>query len=225
MADIETVRQKLAERILDSGHSFREISLKIGRKDSYIQQYIRYGFPKRLSEIDRRRVCHVLNMDEKELIDDELITKGIERPSKISLVDSLDNPTDYVTIDIYAPRPNVKLRNSIVGQVALNFKEFPDWCGSHPHKLRLLRINSDYMKPTLDIGSLVLYDTESGQFQGDGIYVITINNLTQVKRIQQTSKETFVLKNDNPNYQDVACNRDDFIIHGRAISNITSRKL
>lgn len=225
MADLETVRQRLAEQIINSGHTFRQISLKIGRKDSYIQQYIRYGFPKRLSEIDRRRVCHILHLDEKELIDDELITSGIERPTKISLVDTLDNPTDFVTIDIYAPRPNVELRNSIIGRMALNFKELADWCGANPQKLRILRIEGDSMEPTLAAGNLVLYDAGSGQFRGDGIYVITINRLMQARRVQQTDKDTFALISDNPNYKEVTCSREDFLIHGRAIGNISSRRL
>ena len=47
MADLNGIRKKLEKKILAGGHTFREVSLKIGRKDSYIQQYIKYGFPKR----------------------------------------------------------------------------------------------------------------------------------------------------------------------------------
>ncbi len=225
MADLETVRQKLAEQITESGLTFRQISLKIGRKDSYIQQYIRYGFPKRLSEIDRRRVCRILHMNEKELIDDELITSGIARPTKLSMIDSLDNPTDYVMIDIYAPSLNTKLHDSVVGRIALNRKDFPDWCGPRPQKLRILRIEGDYMEPALPAGSMVLYDADTGEFRGDGIYIITVNNLAQAKRIQQTGKNTFILINDNPNYKEMTCKKEDFIIHGRAVSSIVSRRL
>ena len=71
MADLQTIRKRLEKYILDSNHTFREVSLKIGRKDSYIQQYVKYGFPKRLNEVDRKKVCQLLNISEKELIDDE----------------------------------------------------------------------------------------------------------------------------------------------------------
>ena len=42
MANLETIRKRLAKLITEKGHTYREVSLKIGRKDSYIQQYIKY---------------------------------------------------------------------------------------------------------------------------------------------------------------------------------------
>ena len=72
MSDFETIRIKLADIIHKKGYNFRELSLKIGRKDSYIQQYIKYGLPRRLNEIDRKKICHILNINEEDLIDDEL---------------------------------------------------------------------------------------------------------------------------------------------------------
>lgn len=53
MADIEEIRRKIDRLISEKGFNYRDVSLKIGRKDSYIQQYVKYGYPRRLKEIDR----------------------------------------------------------------------------------------------------------------------------------------------------------------------------
>lgn len=83
MSNFEEVREKLKEAIENNGFSCRDVSLRIGRKDSYIQQYIKYGFPKRLSEIDRKKVAELLKIDEELLIDDELMESKEEGLKKV----------------------------------------------------------------------------------------------------------------------------------------------
>lgn len=225
MANLETVRKKLAQHIIDNGHTFREISLKMGRKDSYIQQYIRYGFPKRLSEIDRHKVCRLLGLDEEELIDDELIHHNLSSSMASPLTQNEKALKDYIMLDIYAPRPNIAYSESIIGRLALNFKEFSSWCGATARNLKIIRIEGDYMEPALPSGSLILYDSSITQYTGDGIYIIAINELTQVKRIQQLAGSKYLLLSDRAEYKDITCERKDFEILGRAITCITSRSL
>jgi hypothetical protein len=83
MPNFEEVRENLKEAIENNGFSCRDVSLRIGRKDSYIQQYIKYGFPKRLSEIDRKKVAELLKIDEELLIDDELMESKEEGLKKV----------------------------------------------------------------------------------------------------------------------------------------------
>ena len=98
MADLTTIRKILEKHILESGHTFREISLKIGRKDSYIQQYVKYGFPKRLNEVDRKRICQVLDIDERQLMDDELLRHGIPETPVMNLANLDGTQADYISI-------------------------------------------------------------------------------------------------------------------------------
>lgn len=224
MADTETVRKRLEKQILKTNHSFREISLKIGRTDAYIQQYIKYGFPKRLSEVDRKRVCEILDMNEKDLIDDELSDKVVS-PLVSNPKSNNTQSQDYIMVDIYSPRPNVDFYDSIIGRVTLNSKEFSGWCGATPKSLRIIRVNGDYMEPALPSGSLILYDSNTNTYRGDGIYVVTTNNITQVKRVQQTHPDTYILINDNKNYQNISCQNPDLEILGRAICCLSSRAL
>ena len=100
MPDLITIRKRLEKQILSTGHTFREVSLNIGRKDSYIQQYVKYGFPKRLSEIDRKRVCQYLDMEEKELMDDELMQNSSTESSVLNLQEITEKQNDFICIDI-----------------------------------------------------------------------------------------------------------------------------
>lgn len=225
MADTEIIRKRLEKYILQNNHTFREVSLHIGRKDAYIQQYVKYGFPKRLNEIDRKRVCQFLNIDEKELIDDELINQGVRAPIITNHQNCIGESKDYIMADIYAPRPNVDFFQSVIGRMELNSKEFASWCGASPENLRIIRVDGDYMEPALPSGSLVLYDTSSTGYKSEGIYIVTHNNLTQVKRVQKTFHDAYVLINDNPMYQNIACLDFEVEILGRAICCLTPHLL
>ena len=141
MADLQTIRKRLEKYILDSNHTFREVSLKIGRKDSYIQQYVKYGFPKRLNEVDRKKVCQLLNISEKELIDDELLQSGAALPPLFENDDLTGSAADFVAIDICAARPGTELRDNVVGRMVLNFAEFGSWCAGNPFSLRFIRLD------------------------------------------------------------------------------------
>jgi len=225
MADLNGIRKKLEKKILSGGHTFREISLKIGRKDSYIQQYIKYGFPKRLNEVDRKKVCQLLAMDESELIDDELSKSGVKEVNLIKLAEKIANPTDFLRIDIYDMKSSEKYEDTIIGQLAINYKEFFGWCNGNPENLKIMRLSGDNMEPTILSGSLIMYDTSILEYSGDGIYLIRYDDRLTLKRIQRTSNEQYILKSENPRYQDIRCSAEELSILGRAINVLTSRSL
>ncbi len=214
MADLQEIRKRLERFIEQSGLSYREISLKIGRKDSYIHQYIKYGFPKRLNELDRKKICRMLNVDEKELIDDELIKTVRNLPAAFEGDDLRDISDDYVNIDILAPRPDS--HNRLIGRMSLNFMEFGSWLAGNPFNLRLFRVDGDYMNPTLPGGSLVVFDTACTDYAGDGLYVLDLEGAIVIRRLQRTGPDTYVAITDNPRYHDCNMKRGDMHIMGRA---------
>ena len=225
MADLQTIRKRLEKYILDSNHTFREVSLKIGRKDSYIQQYVKYGFPKRLNEVDRKKVCQLLNISEKELIDDELLQSGAALPPLFENDDLTGSAADFVAIDICAARPGTELRDNVVGRMVLNFAEFGSWCAGNPFSLRFIRLDGDYMEPTLPNGSLVMFDSGVCDYSGDGIYVIETGGDVQIKRLQKTAADTYALKVDSPRYQDLYHKKNNVKILGRAVFCLSGRPL
>lgn len=225
MSDLIAIRKKLEKKILSGGHTFREISLKIGRKDSYIQQYIKYGFPKRLNEVDRKKVCQILGIDESELVDDELLRSGVKEINLINLSEKNVNPADFLKIDIYDMKSSNKPEEMIIGQLAINYKEFFGWCNGNPENLKIVRLSGDNMEPTILSGSLIMYDTSILEYSGDGIYIIRYDDRITLKRVQRTSNEQYILKSENPRYQDIRCSLDEISILGRVINVLTSRSL
>lgn len=221
MADLKAIRTRIEQQINAKGFTLREISLKIGHKDSYIQQYIKYGFPKRLSEVDRKRLCHILEMEEKDLIDDELRQSAIHQQFIANLPENTPNLEDYIMVDIYAPRPNTDLSDSVIGRMALNFREFPHWGCTNPSNLKIIRIDNDYMTPTFPSGSLILYDSTISEFTGDGIYITTDDKLAQIKRIQKINSNNYILMNDNPMYQNITTSNLSTSLLGKAVCCIT----
>lgn len=200
MADLNIIRKRLEKYILDSGHTFREISLKIGRKDSYIQQYIKYGFPKRLNEMDRKKVCALLAIDESEMIDDELRQYGV----KTRILGKNDvKAEEFTVVDICHFSRDIPVGTEIIGRMALNHQQFGDWLGGSKTSLKLVRVDGDSMEPTISFGSLVFCDTSVNKFIGDGIYAVIVAGAILLKRVQKTAGNRYLLKVDNPHYQDM----------------------
>ena len=225
MADLITIRKRLEKQILSTGHTFREVSLNIGRKDSYIQQYVKYGFPKRLSEIDRKHVCQYLNMEETELMDDELMRNGVSQNQLLKLKELKNDAKDYICIDIYDPRPGDSVTDHLIGRMAINFKEFYGWCNGNPYNLKMMRFNSDSMEPRIPSGSLIMFDSSIMEYTGDGLYVVRFDDRITLKRLQKTGNESYMLKTENPRYQDVRCAQEEIEIIGRAINCLSSSPL
>ena len=167
MANLDEIRKIVDNYIGKRGYTYRDISLKIGRKDSYIQQYIKYGFPKRLNEVDRKKIANVLNVDENELIDEELV---INVNQHMDALNSGNN--EFSSIDIIATKFDEKQDTNLVGRLILNVKEMGSIVGSSSSNLKILKQNSDSMKPLIKNQSLVVYDANILFFVGDGIYVI-----------------------------------------------------
>lgn len=225
MADLLAIRKRLEKAIISGGHTFREVSLKIGRKDSYIQQYVKYGFPKRLNEVDRHRVCQLLNIAEEDLMDDDLKCNGASGAILFDMEGVTGDTKDFSVIDILTPRNEAPLELMTIGRMAINQKEFYGWFNGNPLNLRILRQTGDSMEPTISAGSLVIYDTEQKEYTGEGIYLINYDNHLAFKRLQKYSGEAFVIKSENPRYQDIRSAVDEFEILGRAVNALSARSL
>ena len=210
MSDTQSIRKRLADIIQKTGHTYRELSLKIGRKEAYIQQYIKYGLPKRLNEIDRKKLCRLLEIDEHQLMDDEIF----------SAPQDVNAHTDKITVDIYSLQPN-KAWNSI-GKLTIPLRELNLNDNSKPC---IIKMFGDYMEPTLTNGDFVFFDLSYTDFCGDGIYVLELNGTTYIKRIQQPEDEQLRLIADNPLYASINVASDKVKILGRATHRLSSKVL
>src|SRR5436190_17534497 len=60
-------REKLSELARERGNSLAALSRMLGRNSTYLQQYITKGSPRKLEEIDRRRLAQFFGIAESEL--------------------------------------------------------------------------------------------------------------------------------------------------------------
>src|SRR5512139_1064430 len=60
-------REKLADLAQRRGSSLAALSRMLGRNPSYLQQYITKGSPRKLEEVDRRRLAQFFGVGEADL--------------------------------------------------------------------------------------------------------------------------------------------------------------
>jgi phage repressor protein C with HTH and peptisase S24 domain len=82
--------------------------------------------------------------------------------------------------------------DNITGYIRL-----PQRLRSYGSSLAALPVRGDSMYPTIDDGDLVVCDT--GKWQGEGIYVIRLDNEALVKRLSKRPSRVMVIS-DNPQY-------------------------
>ena len=68
--DVDTsdpVRALVDKQLTAKGLSMKEVSLAIGRNETYVQQFLTKGSPKRLHENDRPKLAELLDVSEDQL--------------------------------------------------------------------------------------------------------------------------------------------------------------
>jgi hypothetical protein len=189
MADIDEIRQKVDRLIAERGLNYREVSLKIGRKDSYIQQYVRYGYPRRLKEIDRLKLAKILDVNEEELADDDLVAShsGLACSSPY-LRAKVSDGAQTVQIDILDPRLSCREKaaflNNVIGRVFVDRTLLDDMKLPIDGRIKMMRLLSDSMTPQLNPNDLIWIDTSYETPTSDGLYLMPVGTDASVRRIQ-----------------------------------------
>ena len=97
------VRKYLDEAIKDKGFNYRELSLQIGRTDSYLHRFVKYGQPRFLAKEDRERLAVILDVDLEKLTDKKDPVLPAHLSGVVAIADkmkSLFTSKDEVAIDI-----------------------------------------------------------------------------------------------------------------------------
>lgn len=195
MADIEEIRKKIDRLIEERGLNYRDVSLKIGRKDSYIQQYVRYGYPRRLKEIDRLRLANLLNIDDSEIMDDEVIAtkttgKAVSRPNVLSdFIEANSSPeSSLIKLDVLNSSADCNNREefiqNVTGKYFISKNIFEDITSVNPDWIKILKVSNDSMKPMINPGDSVWIDTSYNCPQADGLYVLINGKEPVIRQIQ-----------------------------------------
>ncbi|MFQ5348421.1 MAG: helix-turn-helix transcriptional regulator [Rhodothalassiaceae bacterium] len=180
------------------GASYASVSALIGRNHAYIQQYIRRGRPRRLNEVDRRRIACHFSVPESELGAPPPDPRAgpAERPGAVPdlvLVPCLG--TARATSGGMQEAACEATRPFDAGQLA-------GLTENGAQALVVCRVHGDSMEPTLSDGDEVLVDTSETTARRDAIFAIRHAGVLQIKRLSVnpvTGRVT--LRSDNPLYE------------------------
>jgi phage repressor protein C with HTH and peptisase S24 domain len=199
-------RKKLFELAHERGNSLAALSRMLGRNASYLQQYITKGSPRKLEEIDRRRLAQFFGIAEAEL-------GGPEE-------NSFTVSSDWVEI------PRLPLEASAgpgaVGAAEIPFDAFRfsrRWLreqGLDPAMLSSIRVMGDSMDPLLRDGDEILVDRTPRAFR-EGVHVVRLGEALHVKLLQAVPPGRLRLISKNDAYEPVEVLTTDVDIVGRVV--------
>ncbi|SDK30562.1 S24 family peptidase [Billgrantia gudaonensis] len=91
--------------------------------------------------------------------------------------------------------------------------------GLTPEHLSAIRVDGDSMEPVLEAGDTVLIDHTRTHIEGEGIYIIRLDDHLYAKRLQRSFDGVAVIS-ENPSYERITVPRDrlqELEIIGRAV--------
>ena len=184
-------RETLDRLIREHGADYASLSRLLGRNAAYVQQYIKRGSPRRLSEEDRRVLARYFGVDETQL-------GGPPGGSGSGLI-------SVPRLDIEASAgpgalDSAERRLGRIGFDSAWLRRLGFSSAAHD-RLSVIRVNGDSMAPTLYDGDEILVDREDGAGRlRDGIYAMRIEGTLVVKRLAVGPGGKLSVRSDNESY-------------------------
>lgn len=204
-------RARLLELATVQGVSLARLSELIGRNQTYLQQFIRKGSPRRLEERDRRTLARFFGIDESELGAPEDISSA--SPGKAPRGDWVDVPR--LALGASAGPGAVAIEERQVGAFRFAMRWLREQ-GLDPAMLSAIRVEGDSMETTLRDGDEILVDRTPRPLR-DGIHVVRTGDALLVKRLDLAVPGKFALVSDNPAYRTIELAPDDVEVIGRVV--------
>jgi phage repressor protein C with HTH and peptisase S24 domain len=185
----------LLERLIqERGEDYAGLSRLIGRNPAYVQQYIKRGTPKRLSEEDRQALARYFRIDEALLGAPERARDS----SSMVAVPRLD-------VGASAGAGAEAGEERALGEIAFDqawFRRMRIGGGASAARLSMIRVQGDSMTPTLSDGDEIMVDRgDAAERLRDGIYVLRIDDALVVKRVARNPGGRGIsVLSDNPHF-------------------------
>jgi phage repressor protein C with HTH and peptisase S24 domain len=199
--DSNAIRARLGALIASRGEDYASLSRLLGRNASYIQQFIKRGVPRRLSESDRRILASHFGIAEHLLGGPADESRAIlARPGLARAVN------DYVLIPQYQIRASAgpgALPDSETATARIAFQAgfVRNLAHSPPEALAIISVEGDSMLPTLAHGDQIIIDTNDSAAARDGIYVLRVDDALLVKRLSlNPATRRITIQSDNEAY-------------------------
>lgn len=201
-------RAALERLIEDRREDFAGLSRLLGRNAAYIQQFIKRGTPRRLSDGDVEKLARYFGVSEAEI-------GG-------RIIDAGGGLVRIPRLDVGASAGHGALNE---GERAISHLAFEEnWLRqlsrSKSDLLSFIRVEGDSMSPTLSSGDDILVDRGDALDRlRDGIYVLRRDDTLMVKRIALSPSARLVtVKSDNPTYPEWRdCDLAELEVIGRVI--------
>jgi hypothetical protein len=200
--DSVSIRRRLDELISARGEDYASLSRLLGRNPTYIQQFVKRGVPRRLSETDRRVLAQHFGIAERLLgaLDETGSRAVIARPGLAQRAE------DYVLIPQLAIEASAGSGIEPGDETPLAVLAFQaNWVRSiasgRPEALTVIGVEGDSMLPTLADGDQILVDTDDRERLRDGIYVLRTDEALLVKRLSvNPATRRLTIRSDNEAY-------------------------
>lgn len=190
MVDARAALERLIE---ERGEDYSSLSRLLGRNAAYVQQFIKRGVPRRLSEEDRRTLARYFSVPDSELGG----PSAEERVSEIGLIS-----VPRLDIGAAAGAGALPGEERVGAHFAFDAKWLRQLGASDPQRLSIIKVQGDSMSPTLADGDEILVDTsEAARKLRDGIYVLRLEDALMVKRLAlNPAARRLSIKSDNDAY-------------------------
>ena len=203
-------RAALERLIAERREDYAGLSRLLGRNPAYIQQFIKRGSPRSLSEDDLQTLARYFGINPVDLGSRVLHTADEEVLVRVPRLDVGASAGPGALNDGDAP----------AGHIAFDPRWLRSLGSGEPGRLRFIRVQGDSMAPTLADGDDILVDeADSAQRVRDGIYVLRVEDGLVVKRLAPNPVTGSVtIKSDNPAYPEwPGCNPASLTVIGRVI--------
>ena len=203
-------RAELARLIVERREDYAGLSRMLGRNAAYIQQFIKRGVPRKLSEDDRRKLARYFDVDESLLGGPAAQPRSAEGLIAIPRFDiqASAGPGSFAG----GERP--------IAHLGFDERFLKQLCSARPSDLSVIRVRGDSMFPTLADGDDIMVDRSlAGTKVQDGIYVLRRDDTLAVKRIAvHPGSKKLTISSDNPAYPTwPECDPHDVDVVGRVV--------
>lgn len=197
-------RAALGALIRERREDYASLSRMLGRNPAYIQQFIKRGVPRKLDEEDRAKLARYFGVSEALL--------GGREPTEA------DDLIAVPVLDVQASAGGGAFAESERALARMRFD--PSWLRGlklDPRQLSVIQVIGDSMAPTLEDGDDILVDRGERRLR-DGIWVIRLDGVLNVKRLLLESGGKVTVRSDNRAYASVpSLSRRQVDVIGRVV--------
>jgi len=220
------VQLRLLGLARDRGVSLAALSAMIGRNNTYLQQFVRKGSPRKLEEGDRRKLARFFGVTEADLGREG----GLEsRENSYIFAKTAPKPPPTIPHTDWVDVPRLALDASAGGGAlaggaaaeqpfgALRFaRGLLRAAGLEPALLAGIAVAGDSMEPTLRDGDEILVDMRPHPPR-DGVHVVRVGEVLLVKRLDLGRPGRITLLSDNPAYHPQELPAHEVRVIGRVV--------